>query len=143
VFAVRASFVTSALGEVPEELPALTRALRISERAAATGFDWTCLADIRAKIAEELTELDVALSASGERSSPEVIEEFGDLLVALVNLSRHLRMDPEAALRAASVKFERRFCCMETLAAARQRALSSFSAGEWDELWRAAKANDP
>jgi uncharacterized protein YabN with tetrapyrrole methylase and pyrophosphatase domain len=128
---------------VPEDLPALTRALRISERAAAVGFDWTCLADIRAKIAEELTELDVALAGSGQRCSPEVIEEFGDLLVALVNLTRHLRMDPEAALRAASAKFERRFQRMEAMAVSRNRELSSFSVEEWDELWRAAKACGP
>lgn len=133
----------SALGEVPENLPALTRALRISERAAAVGFDWTCLADIRAKIAEELIELDEALAAAGQRCSPEVAEEFGDLLVALVNLSRHLQMDPEAALRAASAKFERRFRRMEAAATSRNRALESFSAEEWDELWRAAKAAGP
>ena len=135
--------MASALGEVPEDLPALTRALRISERAAAVGFDWTCLADIHAKIAEELTELDGALAASQNRCSPEVTEEFGDLLVALVNLSRHLQMDPESALRAASAKFERRFRRMETMAAARKRALASFTAEEWDELWRAAKACGP
>lgn len=133
----------SALGEVPEDLPALTRALRISERAAAVGFDWTCLADIRAKIAEELTELDVALAGSGQLCSAEVIEEFGDLLVALVNLSRHLRMDPEAALRAASAKFERRFRRMEAMAVSRNRELASFNVEEWDELWRAAKACGP
>ena len=130
----------SAIANVPEELPALTRALRISERAAAVGFDWTCLADVRAKIAEELAELDVALAEAGQRCSPEVIEEFGDLMIALVNLSRRLRMDPEAALRAASAKFERRFRCMEAMAAARNRALASFSAEEWEELWCAAKA---
>ena len=135
--------MTSVLGEVPGTLPALTRATQISERAAATGFDWTCIADIRAKIAEELVELDEALAASGQRNTPEVAEEFGDLLVALVNLSRHLRMDPEAALHAASTKFERRFHRMEAMAAARNRALSSFDAGEWDELWRAAKACGP
>lgn len=131
--------MTSAIGKVPEDLPALTRAIRISERAAAVGFDWVCIADIRAKISEELAELDEALKNSNQRSSAEVVEEFGDLLVALVNLSRRLRMDPEAALRAASVKFERRFTHMESLAAARGRALQTLSAAEWDELWNEAK----
>lgn len=135
--------MTSALGEVPQDLPALTRATRISERAAALGFDWTCLADIRAKVAEELDELDVALAEANQQCSPAVTEEFGDLLVALVNLGRHLRMDPEGALRAASAKFERRFVHMENLAAARGRALGSLSAAEWDELWGEAKRAAP
>jgi uncharacterized protein YabN with tetrapyrrole methylase and pyrophosphatase domain len=135
--------VTSALGEVPKDLPALTRATRISERAAALGFDWTCLADIRAKVAEELAELDVALAEAGQQCSPAVTEEFGDLLVALVNLSRHLRMDPESALRAASSKFERRFMHMEKVAAARGRPLGSLSAAEWDGLWGEAKGAAP
>ena len=75
----------SALGEVSLSWPALVRAMRISERAAQLGFDWTCLADIRAKVAEELLELDDALRASRNIASQEVVEEFGDLLVALVN----------------------------------------------------------
>jgi ATP diphosphatase len=128
---------------VPDGLPALTRATRISEGAAALGFDWTCLADIRAKVAEELGELDVALEEAGQQCSAAVFEEFGDLLVALVNLSRHLRMDPENALRAASAKFERRFRHMENLAASRGRALQSLSAAEWDELWREVKRLAP
>ena len=131
--------MASALGEVPRELPALVRATRISERAAAVGFDWTCIADIRAKIAEELAELDVALTESGQRASADVIEEYGDLLVALVNLSRHLRMDAEETLKAASDKFERRFRHMEAEAAARGRHLEGLSAAEWDELWCQAK----
>jgi uncharacterized protein YabN with tetrapyrrole methylase and pyrophosphatase domain len=131
--------VISALSHLPDGLPALARARRISERAAAVGFDWTCVDDIRAKIAEELAEFDAALVAANGTASPAVIEEFGDLLVALVNLSRHLQFDAEAALQAAISKFERRFRHMETLAQARGRALNSLSAAEWDELWCEAK----
>ena len=131
--------MTSVLGEVPQELPALSRATRISENAAAVGFDWTSIADIRAKIAEELAELDAALADSGHTASAHVVEEFGDLLVALVNLSRHLKIDAEGALKAASAKFERRFRHMEALAAAQGRALESLSAAQWDELWCEAK----
>ena len=135
--------MTSAIGEVPQDLPALTRAIRISEQAAAVGFDWTCMADIRAKISEELAELDAALEAADQRCSAEVMEEFGDLLGALVNLSRHLCMDPESALRAASAKFEGRFRHMEQLAEERGRSLQSLSASEWDELWNEAKRAAP
>ena len=129
----------SVLGDLPDELPALARATRISDRAAAAGFDWARIEDIRAKITEELAELDAALSDACGSASPAVIEEFGDLLVALVNLSRHLRFDAEGALKAASSKFEQRFRHMETLAQARGRALNSLSAAEWDELWCEAK----
>lgn len=113
--------------------------MRISELAANVGFDWTSIDDIRAKVAEELAEIDEALSQSGGKASAAVVEELGDLLVALVNLSRHLRIDAESALLAASAKFDRRFRHMESLAAARGRALASLSAAEWDELWREAK----
>lgn len=129
----------SALGEVSLSWPALVRAMRISERAAQLGFDWTCLADIRAKVAEELLELDDALRASRNIASQEVVEEFGDLLVALVNLSRHLHIDAEAALLAASAKFERRFRHMEAAAQAQGRELQSLCAAEWDALWRESK----
>ena len=127
---------------MPEALCALTRATRISERAAAVGFDWTCLADIRAKVAEELGELDSALATANQRCSAEVIEEFGDLLVALVNLSRHLRMDPEAALRAANQKFIRRFRRIEELLAAQGREPAQSTLAEMDELWDQAKREE-
>jgi nucleoside triphosphate diphosphatase len=131
--------VISALSNLAEGLPALVRATRVSEQAAAVGFDWVCIEDIRAKITEELAELDSALAAANGTPSSAVIEEFGDLLVALVNLSRRLQFDAEGALQAGSSKFERRFRYMETLAQARGRALNSLSAAEWDELWCEAK----
>ena len=124
-----------ALAGVPRALPALTRAAKLGRRAARVGFDWPDARGVRDKVAEELAELDAA------PGSEAATEELGDLLFAVVNLSRHLGIDAEAALRAANTKFERRFRRMEQLAAGRGRALESLSATEWDELWREAKLN--
>jgi ATP diphosphatase len=136
------------LAGVPKALPALVRAAKLGRRAAHVGFDWPDTAGVRAKIAEELTELDEALAgashaaAEGTPSAGEqVAAEIGDLLQAVVNLSRHLEIDAEAALRAANARFERRFRCMERLAAERGEALERLSAAEWDQLWREAKLN--
>jgi ATP diphosphatase len=91
-------------------LPALLRAEKLQKRAARTGFDWPDTTGVVAKIHEELDEVAAAASQA-ERE-----EEVGDLLFAVVNLARHLRVDPEAALRNANAKFERRFRGMESLA---------------------------
>jgi len=124
-----------ALAGVPRALPALTRAAKLGRRAARVGFDWPDARGVRAKVAEELAELDAA------PGSEAAAEELGDLLFAVVNLSRHLGIDAEAALRGANAKFERRFRRMEQLAAEGRRSLESLSAAEWDELWREAKLN--
>jgi MazG family protein len=125
------------LADVPRALPALTRAAKLGRRAARVGFDWTQPSEVRAKVLEELGELDAALTHDPERA----VEELGDLLFAVVNWSRHLELDAEGALRAANVKFEARFAAMETLARARQLKLEGLSAAEWDALWRAVKLN--
>jgi ATP diphosphatase len=124
-----------ALAGVPRALPALMRAAKLGRRAARVGFDWPDAQGVRAKVAEELAELDAAAG------SEAVAEELGDLLFAVVNLSRHLGVDAEAALRAANAKFERRFARMEQLAGERGRTLEDLSAAEWDKLWRQAKLN--
>ena len=128
------------LAGIPLGLPALTRAAKLGRRAARVGFDWPDVAGVRAKIAEELGELDAALAARADTNT-EAAGELGDLLFTVVNLSRHLGIDPEAALRGTNARFERRFRSMEQLAAGRGRALESLSAAEWDELWREAKLN--
>jgi nucleoside triphosphate diphosphatase len=147
---------TSTLADVPKSLPALTRAAKLGRRAARIGFDWPDAAGARAKIDEELAELDSemaklrqpATEAAGELPSTTsdracahaaAAEELGDLLFAVVNLSRHLQLDPEAALRAASAKFEQRFRRMEKLAASRNLQLSGLSLEAWDALWIEAK----
>jgi nucleoside triphosphate diphosphatase len=134
------------LGGLPKALPALTRAAKLGRRAARVGFDWGCASQVRAKVQEELGELDRALAAAAggggkERAREAVADELGDLLFSIVNWSRHLELDAEAALRAANAKFERRFAAMEALAHARGLELKELSAAEWDALWREAKLN--
>ncbi|MFN4097019.1 MAG: nucleoside triphosphate pyrophosphohydrolase [Sphingomonas sp.] len=122
---------SGALDGVAIGLPALTRAEKLQKRAARTGFDWTDPADARAKIDEELTEVESATSDDHRA------EEIGDLLFATVNWSRKLGIDPEAALRAANAKFERRFRAMEARAG---DAFNGLSLDEQEELWVAVKS---
>ena len=119
----------SALAGVALALPALERAAKLQKRAARTGFDWPDETGPRAKIEEELAEL--AEAAPADRA-----EELGDLLFAVVNLARHLKIDPEEALRLASRKFERRFRAIETAP-----GFSSLSLEDMEILWQAAKAD--
>ena len=141
-----ASGTGSVLAGVPRALPALTRAAKLGRRAARVGFDWPHARAVRAKVLEELHEVDDALAsakqlqaATGPRE--ELSAELGDLLFSIVNWSRHLQVDAEAALRAANDKFERRFACMESLAHTRRLELAQLSAAEWDALWSEAKLN--
>ncbi|MCH9764963.1 MAG: nucleoside triphosphate pyrophosphohydrolase, partial [Alphaproteobacteria bacterium] len=105
------------LDGVPLALPALTRAIKLQNKAAKVGFDWPSLAPVLAKMQEELAELEAALAAHQEsdasgaptRPSASIEEEFGDLLFVIANVARHLKLDPEAALRAANQKFIARF----------------------------------
>ncbi len=133
----------STLSGVPGALPALVRAAKLGRRAARVGFDWPDAAGVRAKVDEELGELDAALEGGGTGSGAgsEAAAELGDLLFAVANLGRHLELDAEAALRSATAKFERRFRNMERLAAERGLALERLSAAQWDELWRETKLN--
>ncbi len=136
------------LADVPLALPALSRAAKLGRRAGRVGFDWPDSAGVRAKVDEELSEIDAALAAGGTAKGaatgsgpPErVAEELGDLLFTVAQWARRLHVDPEQALRAATLKFERRFERMEQLAAARGWSLSTLRAAQWDLLWNAAKA---
>ena len=119
-------------------LPALTRATKLGKRAAQVGFDWPDSAGVRAKINEELAEFEAAVADS--ESAQRQIEEFGDVLFSFVNWARHLKIDPEAALRVANVKFEKRFAHMERIALARGIALESIGLPAWETLWLEAKA---
>jgi MazG family protein len=118
-------------------LPALTRARKIGKRAASVGFDWPALAPVRAKLDEELAELDAAIAAGG---SAGIEAEIGDLLFTVVNLSRHLEVDPEQALRRANARFARRFARVEAGVAAQGGDWSRFSPEALDALWVQAKA---
>ena len=117
-------------------LPALTRALKLQNRAARVGFDWPGPADVLAKIAEESNEL---VEAQGSADHAHLTEEFGDLLFVMANLARHLDIDPEEALRMANTKFTRRFRSIEAALAARGRRPEDSDLAEMDALWNEAK----
>lgn len=126
----------SAIDGVPREAPALLRAERTSEKAARVGFDWPDLAGVRAKVAEELAELDEAIAA-GDRRGIEA--ELGDVLFSLCNLARWLQTPAEDALRGALRRFERRFRHLEAALEAQGRTPAQADAAELDRLWNAAK----
>lgn len=128
--------VISELDDVPQSLPALSRARKLQKRAARVGFDWPDVAGPWQKVREESAELEIAI-AHGEHADIE--SELGDLLFAVVNLARHLDTDPEAALRAANRKFEQRFRYIETAVATRGQCLQQCDLGTLDALWDEAK----
>jgi XTP/dITP diphosphohydrolase/ATP diphosphatase len=127
----------SLLGDVPRTMPAMLEAGKLGSRAAKVGFDWPDAGGLFEKLDEEIAELKAEMAA-GDSSSVE--DELGDLLFTAVNLARHLRVDPESALRGANAKFRRRFAAMET-AAGGADALSGLTAHELDALWRGAKTS--
>lgn len=129
----------SVLDDVPLALPALARAAKLGRRAARLGFDWPDLAGVRAKVDEELAELDDA-RATGDRAALEA--ELGDVLFALANLARHLEVDPEAALRASGARFERRFHHVERRAADSGRSDPESLEAFWAEAKAAERGGD-
>lgn len=122
---------------IPLALPALLRAVRVGEKAARVGFDWPDAAGARAKVDEELAELDRA-TATGDRSAEE--RELGDLLFALASWSRKRGLDPESALRGALIRFGRRLEAVETQARADGVQLEKLDPEDLDQRWEAAKA---
>ena len=122
----------SALEGVALSLPALLRALKLQRRAARTGFDWPDDEGPKAKVAEEIAEIELAAPA-------ELEEEFGDLLFAVVNWARKRGIDPEAALRSANAKFERRFRAMEDIAG---DTFASLDLEEQETLWQQVKRDE-
>ncbi|MGE6607624.1 nucleoside triphosphate pyrophosphohydrolase [Halomonas sp. NPDC076908] len=137
--AERTNDIPSVLDDVPRTLPALSRAAKLSKRAARVGFDWPDAKGVIAKIREELAEVEEALAA-GDQSHAQ--EEVGDLLFAVTNLARSLKADPEQCLRATNTKFERRFRYVERELSAAQRPLSDASLDEMETHWQAAKAQE-
>jgi tetrapyrrole methylase family protein/MazG family protein len=137
------------LTDVPRSLPALHRSFKVQQKAAQVGFDWDTLEGPRAKILEELGEVEAIVAEtrtqvaagllSAEAAGRAVAEEVGDLLFATVNFARHLKVQPEIALTGTTDKFIRRFTQMEILAAEDGVELDELSLEELDELWDAAK----
>lgn len=128
------------LAGVPLALPALTRAVKLQRKASRVGFDWGAIGPILAKIEEEIAELghEVAIQAAPER----LADELGDVLFAVANLARHLKLDPEAALRGTNAKFERRFRRIEAWLAEEGRAPAQATLAEMDALWDRAKLEE-
>lgn len=127
------------LDGVAAGLPALTRAIKLQNRAARVGFDWPTTDEVIDKITEEARELN---EARAEMSEVEVFEEFGDLLFVVANLARHLKVDPESALRAANAKFTRRFQSIEAALALLGKRPEHSDLAEMDALWDAAKRDE-
>jgi ATP diphosphatase len=124
------------LGGIPTTLPALTRAQKLTAKAAKVGFDWPDAAQVIDKIHEELAEVKEA-SSSGDRDRIE--DEIGDLLFSVTNLARHFGIDPERALRGTNAKFERRFRAVEQALGEQDRSLDEASLEEMERHWVAAK----
>jgi ATP diphosphatase len=124
----------SVLDNIPQSLPALSRANKLQKRCANVGFDWPDVQGCWNKVKEEILEVEQTAS-----DSPELAEELGDLMFALVNVVRKHKLDPEAVLRAANNKFERRFRAVEQALAANGKTLSDSDLAEMDALWQQLK----
>ncbi len=125
------------LSPVPRNIVALTEALKLQQRAAKVGFDWSDPEPILDKIEEEIGELRIALKR-GDKSA--VIDELGDLIFAVVNIGRHVEADPETALRGTNSKFRRRFAFIENGLASEGSSLEAATLERMEELWQSAKA---
>lgn len=124
------------LDDVPTYLPALVSSLKYQQKAARVGFDWAEAAPILDKVAEETQELREAMN---NQDKANIAEEYGDLLFAMVNLGRHLELEPEMALRAANEKFKRRFHFIEDALNSDENSLEAASLDEMEALWNKAK----
>jgi len=129
----------SLLDGVPLALPALTRAVKLQEKASKVGFDWDDAQHVMGKIREETDEVAAELAQPGAVASPALEEEIGDLLFVVSNLARHAKVDPEQALRGANAKFERRFNHIERRLAETGTSAAEASLEEMEALWLEAK----
>jgi ATP diphosphatase len=127
------------LDDVPLALPGLTRAVKLQTKASSVGFDWNEARLVLAKIREEIDEIEAALDA-GEPAA--IAEEIGDLLFAAANLARQVKADPEAAIRRATAKFERRFRFIEDALAAKGMTPGAAALAEMETLWNIAKQSE-
>jgi ATP diphosphatase len=133
---------SSVLEGVPGSLPALLKAFRMTEKAAAVGFDWRRPAHVMDKMREEMAELEAELAAGDEVSVDRVRAEMGDVLFVVANLARHLGVEPETALQETNATFKRRFQAMETRARELGRDFREMDLAEQDALWDRIKAEE-
>ena len=131
---------SSVLDGVPNSLPALLKAYRMTEKAAAVGFDWRRPADVMVKMHEEMAELETELERGEAAANERVRAEMGDVLFVMANLARHLGVDPETALQGTNATFMRRFQAMEERALAGGRTFREMDLAEQDALWEEVKA---
>ncbi|MEP7455526.1 nucleoside triphosphate pyrophosphohydrolase [Phyllobacterium sp. SB3] len=124
------------LDDIPEGFPSLMRALKLQQKAAKVGFDWSEALPILDKIEEEIAELRHEINAGDQQKTEE---EYGDLLFAMVNLGRHLKLEPESALRGTNEKFRTRFHYIEKKLTERQQSLEDATLDEMEALWSEAK----
>jgi ATP diphosphatase len=127
----------SLLDDVPLALPAMTRAVKLQKRAARIGFDWTEPEPIFDKLEEEVSELREAMAL---KNADAIEDELGDVLFVVANIARHLKLDPETALRRGNAKFSRRFQQVEQQARAQSTDMSDFSLDDLESFWQRAKA---
>jgi len=127
------------LDAVPVAIPAMMRALKLQQKAATVGFDWNDPRAVIAKLKEEIAEIEAEIDGG---DAGRIEDEVGDLLFAIVNLARHLKVDPDQALRRTNAKFTRRFGAIETALAAEGRKPAEASLDEMEALWQAAKKDE-
>jgi len=130
---------SSVLDGVPKSLPALLKAYRMTEKAAAVGFDWRRPADVMVKMHEEMAELEAELETGEGAANERVRAEMGDVLFVMANLARHLGVEPETALQRTNATFMRRFRAMEERALASDRSFRQMNLAEQDALWEEVK----
>ena len=130
------------MADVPVGLPAMTRAVKWQKKAAGVGFDWPDTGPVLDKIQEELEELKEAMHAPETVGKEKVQEEFGDLLFVMANLARHLKIDPESAVRTANKKFVDRFGYIEQAYKYEKEKMQAASLEEMDALWDEAKMHE-
>ena len=129
----------SVLSGVPLSLPAMTKALRLQEKAKQVGFEWKNISDVKEKIHEELMELKEVVD---EQDQGKMEAEFGDVLFSMINYARFLQIDPENALEKTNKKFQRRFMLMEDRLTAGGKTLNEFTLEEMDDIWNEIKQNE-
>ena len=129
----------SVMGGVPESLPAMIKAWRIQDKARQVGFEWEDVEDVWRKVEEEIYELKEAIALSADE---RVEDEFGDVIFALINYSRYIKVDPETALERTNQKFLKRFRYIEEVAAGQGKAMTDLTLGEMDKIWNEAKRLD-
>ena len=127
----------SILDDVPRSMPGLMRAIKLQEKAAKVGFDWNNASQVIAKVREEIDEIESEIAMGSPHDRLE--DELGDILFAVANLARHVKVDPDQALRRTNAKFTRRFAVIEQTLAAEGRSLTDASLNEMEAIWQAAK----